>query len=175
VRFIEDVEIDEWCAEHGIDPTVSRHDDDLVLCREYFGQAVHPRGQEARVARAAIESVGQWDECLLWITQWGIWGSSEDWPKYYAARGANGERRFLEKAPGHLFTKAEGDALELFLTLVLENAWDACVLAAKDQQTTARRVLVSHDEFVEVIERSDPPSNSTQQPTPTAPPSSQVR
>lgn len=164
MRFIEEIEIEEWCAERGIDPAALSENAE-ALRREYFGQAVDPRGREHRVALAAFDCLGDWDECLLWMTQWGIWGSSEDWPKYYAARGALGERRSLEKAPGHLFTSSERTELKQFLLLTLENAWDARVLNARNGTSNSRRVVVSHDEYVEILASPGPPSNSRLQPT----------
>jgi hypothetical protein len=51
------------------------------------------------------------DECLVWVTAWGIWGSGEDWPAFYAWRGAQNEQRSLEKAPGHRFVPEEIEKL----------------------------------------------------------------
>ena len=80
---------------------------------------------------------------------WGVWPSSEDWPCYYAARGARGERRSLHEAPGHWFGPDEGAALTEFLTLAMENGWDAFVLTAREGRI-GRLAQVSHDEWVEV-------------------------
>ena len=46
------------------------------------------------------------DECLLWVTAWGVWESSENLHLFYRVRESYGERRLLEDAPGHLFFKA---------------------------------------------------------------------
>jgi hypothetical protein len=56
-----------------------------------------------------------------------VWPSSEDWPAFYAWRGALGERRSLEKAPAHRFVSGEVELLGELLTLAMENAWDADV------------------------------------------------
>jgi hypothetical protein len=47
------------------------------------------------------------DECLLWVTLWGVWNSSENWHLFYRLRETYGERRPLWDAPGHLFLKHE--------------------------------------------------------------------
>jgi hypothetical protein len=40
------------------------------------------------------------DECLLWVTLWGVWGSSENLHLFYRLRESYGERRQLAAAPG---------------------------------------------------------------------------
>ena len=115
-----------------------------------FGQSVNPPGQEEDVATAAVEALGQWQECLLWIKLWSIWPSSEDWPMYYAERGSQGERRSLEIAPGHLFTAGERGLLLRFVQLVLENAWEAEAYPIVGSIPNGRRLFVSHDEFIEI-------------------------
>lgn len=146
MEFLEDGQIAEWyatCREADNAASVS------TIMRRYFGQAVTPRGQEAEVAAAAVEALGSWDECLLRITEWGVWPSSEDWPRYYAERGAQGERRALNVAPGHLFFAGECHLLTRFLQLTMENAWGSqlqCVNGGR----VSRRLLTSHDEYLEI-------------------------
>jgi hypothetical protein len=61
------------------------------------------------------------DECLLWVTLSGVWGSSENLHLYYRVRESYGDRRQLAAAPGHLFAKHEAliwrhsSSLPLFL------------------------------------------------------------
>lgn len=150
MQFLENSQIDEWRVQHEALLGESAAQSMSSLMTRSYGQAVEPRGQEAEVAAAAIKELGDWDECLLVVKSWGIWPSSEDWPKYYAERGAHGERRSLDVAPGHLFAKPEEPALLRFLQIVLENAWDAEALPASGGRFNGRRLVVSHDEFVEV-------------------------
>jgi hypothetical protein len=119
----------------------------------------HRSGREWAVAAACVQALGRWDECLLWVRGWGVWPSSEDWPAYYALRGARGERRSLEKAPGHLFTPAEQELLATFLTQVMQNGWDAEVLPVGSKPPATKRVHVSHDEWLEI--RSTTPTDFT--------------
>src|SRR5579871_2633032 len=44
---------------------------------------------------------------LLWITEWGIWPSSENHHLYYRLRQSYGDNRLLQEAPGHLFLEHE--------------------------------------------------------------------
>jgi len=48
---------------------------------------------------------------LVWITEWGIWGSSENWHLYYTLRQSYGDLRLLHEAPGHLFLGHESEDL----------------------------------------------------------------
>ena len=151
--FLEDVEIKEWRADHGVglgDDGFPTLDHALIYeVRVAYARGARS-GRERGVAEDCVQILGSWEECLLWVTQWGIWGSGEDWPTYYAARGRRGERRSLGKAPGHLFESAETADLAEFLTLVMENAWDAYLLPAYQGAVDRLRILVSHDELVEV-------------------------
>ena len=152
--FLENDGIRDWCIERGfalgpkseliIDPA-----ERVLECRGY-GQQADPEGQEVEIAEWSVGNLKDWDECLLWVTSWGVWPSSENWPGYYKARGDQGERRSLEIAPGHLFTAVESELLKHFLRLVLENAWDAHVLPARGGRGSGTHALVSHDEWVEI-------------------------
>jgi hypothetical protein len=107
-------------------------------------------GKEPALAEAAIVALGQWDEAVLWVSEWGIWPSSENWPRYYQARGERGERMSLAVKPGHWFAAAERSDLVLFLTLVLEQAWGGYVLVADAGHAVPRRLVISHDEWIEL-------------------------
>ena len=149
MRFIEINEIEEWCRERGIglgsdgalvdDPTLSH------TKRASYAEG-RRSGREPAVAVACARALGRWDECLLWVRVWGIWGSGENWPAYYALRGAQREKRSLDKAPGHLFESADGELFVSFLAQAMENAWDADILIVPK----IKRIHVSHDEWVEL-------------------------
>ena len=156
MRFVEINEIWEWCRARGIalaedgallaDPTLTHH------LRAMYARG-RRSGQESAVAAECLRALGRWDECLLWVQGWGVWGSGEDWPAYYTSRGAQDERRSLDQAPGHLFGTGEQDLFVAFLTQVMENAWDADVLVVP----TTKRIHVSHDEWLEL--RSTTPTD----------------
>ena len=101
------------------------------------------------VTEACLAALGTWDECLLWPTDWDIWESDEDWPAFYATRGARGERHSLAARPGHLFGMEEADDLRQFLSLVIQNGWDAHVLPIV-KGAGERRLRCSHDGWVEL-------------------------
>lgn len=156
MQILHETECWEWCREHGIALLGDDPDSDLPI-----QLAPHPdmplvaslsyrpdetSGRERAVARAAIRTLGDADECLVWITLWGIWPSTEDWPRFYAWRGRHGMRRSLDDSPGHQFGAADRAELEALLTQILESAWDATLLVAHSDF----RIVISHDEWIEV-------------------------
>lgn len=158
MQFLEDNEIWEWCRERGIAlDKPSRYKRSLpkpygtTTEKQHIVYAEGKRsGREASVAATVSDALGDWEECLLWITQVDAWPSSEDWPHYYSLRGQHGERRSLDTAPGHLFVPTERTLLTAFLTAVLENGWDAFVLPAAHGRANFLRAFLSHDEWVEI-------------------------
>jgi hypothetical protein len=151
--FLEDNQICAWAVEHGL------------RCGDAFAVQLpelepHPprvyahgrrSGLEAADARDLVDALGTWDECLVWITLWGVWGSGEDWPEYYAWRGSLGERRSLDVAPGHRFDRDEVALLTQLLELVMKNAWDADILCSRDRSASQLRAKISHDEWYQLL------------------------
>ena len=155
MRFLEINEISEWCRERGLVTDTEWHlaPDDTLSHRSRLVYSPSGRsGLESRAASACIAALRPWQECLLWIVAWGVWPSSEDWPLYYKQRGARGEKRSLDTAPGHLFNSTEHSDLHEFLTLVLENGWDAHLLS-DTANLAGRRIWCSHDGWSELQSR----------------------
>jgi hypothetical protein len=90
-----------------------------------------------------------WSRCLFWVTQWGVWESSENWHLYYRLRQSYREQRLIEEAPAHLFLDYETHDLISFLQIGLGAGWDFCLLTHND----CSRVFVSHDEWIEFATR----------------------
>jgi hypothetical protein len=82
---------------------------------------------------------------LLFITEWGIWPSSENWHLYYTLRRAYGDLRLLHEAPGHLFLEHETEDLASFLQLSMLNGWGGYVLTDANYVNA----FFSHDEFID--------------------------
>ena len=108
MRFLEHTLIWEWCREHGfaIDepegPVAPRLADDPALRHRErsMNTAAADPARARHLAHTLAASLGAWDECLVWATDWDVWTYAEDWPRYYAWRGRFGERRSLGTAPG---------------------------------------------------------------------------
>jgi hypothetical protein len=153
MRFLEINEIWAWCAEFGValDQQVRPAVDHGLSKRARWLYADGQRsGREPGLARSAVQTLGAWDECLLWVTQVGVWPSTEDWPTYYAMRGGFGERRSIDVAPGHLFVPGEAELLIQFLTVTMANGWDAFALTECNGRVSGTRVQISHDEWIEL-------------------------
>lgn len=147
----------EWCREHGAELDESGNaaprlrDDPALLHHSQLVFAPTGRsGYEPAVASAILDALGGWTECLLWVTGWGVWASSEDWPRYYALRARHGQRLSIDVAPGHLATPADAADFSELLLQVLEQGWDAVLLPARDGHVIPLRVEVSHDGWVDV-------------------------
>lgn len=152
MEFLEGIEIHAWAEAHGLASGEGRELPLPALPVVFSGQYARGRrsGEEAGAAKHLVTRLGEWDVCLVVITLWNVWPSGEDWPTFYAWRGARGERRSLNIAPGHLFAGSERWPLTELLTLVMENAWDADVLPSWQGHPISLHAKISHDEWYEV-------------------------
>ena len=88
---------------------------------------------------------------MLFITEWGIWPSSENWHLYYKLRQTYGDYRLLHEAPGHLFVEHEAEDLASFLQLSMLNGWGGYVLT----QANYVNAFFSHDEYIDFFGDKD--------------------
>jgi len=153
VEFFEANQICEWGEVHGLDRGEGfelRLPNLPLRYRALYAQG-RRSGQEGAAAERLIADLGPWEECLVWVREWGVWPSGENWPQFYAWRGALEERRSLETAPGHRFDRGESTLLAELLTFVMENAWDADVLCSVHGLADKVRGRISHDEWYELL------------------------
>lgn len=85
------------------------------------------------------------DACLLWVTEWGVWESSENRHLYYRLRQSYRDQRLLKSAPAHLFLDYEAPDLVTFLQVGLICGWDMHLISYGGYA----RAFVSHDEYVD--------------------------
>ena len=88
---------------------------------------------------------------LLWITEWSIWPSSENWHLYYKLRQTYGDPRLLHEAPGHFFLEHEVEDLASFLQMAMLNGWGGYVLTQADYVNA----FFSHDEYIDFFAKHD--------------------
>lgn len=81
--------------------------------------------------------------CLLWVTEFGVWPSSENLHLYYKLRFSYDDHRQLFDAPGHLFLDYEESDLATFVDLAVQFGWGGFLL--KHPQTS--HLTLSHDEW----------------------------
>jgi hypothetical protein len=82
---------------------------------------------------------------LLLLSEWGIWGSSENWHLYYKLRQSYGDQRLLHEAPGHLFLEYEAEDLASFLQVAMLNGWGGHILTGANYVNA----FFSHDEYID--------------------------
>jgi hypothetical protein len=159
MRFLDHTWTWDWCREHGFPldepdgPVAPRLANDPSLTHRerpvHSAAADSEKAHELAIKLAA--SLGDWDECLLWATDWDVWPNEENWPRYYAWRAQFAERRSVGEAPGHLFDRSDMSALTEFLAHVIECGWDVTILPSKASQATGLRIRTSHDEWIELL------------------------
>ena len=106
-------------------------------------------GKRVALARLLWHAMSHRSEAMLWVTEWGVWGSSEHMPLNVFLRKAFGENRTLKEAPGHLFVPDEADAALSFLVVAILFLWDAYLLSAGGELA----IFISHDEYCIVSSR----------------------
>ena len=85
------------------------------------------------------------EECLLWVTDWGVWRSSENLHLYYRLRQSYDDHRLLDEAPAHLFLDYEAPDLVSFLQVGILCGWDMHLIPFVGYA----RAFVSRDEYVD--------------------------
>lgn len=90
--------------------------------------------------------LGSFQWCLFWVTEYGIWNSSENLHLYYRLRQSYGDSRPLHEAPGHYFLRHEIPDLVTFLDLALQFGWGGHLFAGINEM----RIFLSHDGWLRV-------------------------
>ena len=106
-------------------------------------------GHKTALSRVIASFFENDDEALLWIHEFGIWPSSEDWHLFEALRQSLGEQSTLSDKPGHLFSSSDLTAVRSLVALVLYFIWGAILYSP----ATGLVVKISHDEFLSVYVR----------------------
>jgi hypothetical protein len=114
------------------------------LCKERISYPLEPH-RFYYVAHWIATSLTYRMPTLLWITEWDIWRSTENWHLYYKLRNSYGDHQLLHEAPGHLFLAHEAEDLASFLQLAMLNGWGGYVLTQADYVNA----FFSHDEYID--------------------------
>ena len=138
MRFYTQQECEEWLAAR----QRRKPDDVPEMNRERIGYPPTP-GRIRYLSHWMATSLPYQRPALLWMTEWGIWSSGENWHLYYKLRQSYGDHRLLEEAPGHLFLKHESEDLASFLQLAILNGWGGYLLTEADFVNA----FFSHDEY----------------------------
>jgi hypothetical protein len=141
LRFYTKEECEKWLKDRG------RHFPDRT------GAAVQRVGYPTKphmvfvIARWIASNLSYRQPVLLWISEWGIWPSSENWQLYYRVRESYGDNRLLNEAPGHLFLECESEDLASMIEIAMLNGWGGYILT----EASYASVFFSHDEYVDFL------------------------
>jgi hypothetical protein len=140
MRFYTKDECERWLHDRGrLKPDASPG-----LQRERFSYPKEPH-RIFYVAHWIAKSLTFRQPTLLWITEWSIWPSSENWHLYYSLRHNYADQRLLHEAPGHQFLEYESEDLSSFLQLAMLNGWGGYVLT----HANYTNAFFSHDEYID--------------------------
>ncbi|MES1244437.1 MAG: hypothetical protein ABUT39_22725 [Acidobacteriota bacterium] len=140
MRFYTQQECDEWLS----DRQRTKPDAAPGVHRERISYPPEPY-RIFSVAHWMATSLTYRMPALLWVTEWGIWPSSESWHLYYKLRQAYQDQRLLHEAPGHLFLEHEAEDLASFLQVAMLNGWGGYLLTQADYVNA----FFSHDEYID--------------------------
>lgn len=140
-----------WCGDHSIPLSDSgypeTHNPDLTAA-QYCVPA--EAASHFWFSQLIERQLRPWSRCLVWVSDWGIWPSSENWHLYYKLRPDSQANCLIEDAPAHLLLLHEAPDLVSLVQLVLGFGWDAHILTTEDYA----RVFISHDEWIEFAFKS---------------------
>jgi hypothetical protein len=127
MRTLTKNEATAWCRGHGValddrGRPVKPENAKVFLIPPDSGRKIALVAGELR----AFESV---PEYLVWITEWGVWPSSERPHIFDRFRASYGEHRTLADVPGHAFQATEYEDAQSLVTLCVLFLWDVFVVA----------------------------------------------
>lgn len=128
---------------------IDRHGYEVPYARGFqhvrrFSSPVNTGRKTALARRVVAHLFGA--ECLVHVTSWSIWPSSENMGLFRLLRAALGEHRGLHDAPGHLFSADDSETIESLLDVVLYFFWDAFIMDGNHRWM----MQTSHDEYIEL-------------------------
>lgn len=85
-------------------------------------------------------------QCLVWISDWSIFPSNDNFQLFYRYRQSYGNNKLLSEAPGHLCMSYERAEIVSLAWLCVLQGWDAHIIP--DQGYSS--VFLSHDEWFEL-------------------------
>jgi hypothetical protein len=146
LRFCTQEECEKWLSDR------QRQKPDLVPGSHVRRVGYPPEPYRVFfLARWIASSLTHRMPALLWITERGLWPSSENWHLYYKLRQTYSDPRLLQEAPGHLFLEHEPEDLASFLQVAMLSGWGGYVLTEADYVNA----FFSHDEYIDFFAKHD--------------------
>lgn len=150
MKFVDRVDSIQWLSSRGLSDGEGN-----VLSSKFAKKAWYlvpeDSGAKTIIARALALQFKQFGEGLLWIDEYLVWPSAENWPLFDGYRRSLGEGRPLWERQGHIFTPSDNDALFALLSMTLY-----FVMGAKLAPSSGELLIrISHDEYIDVYSRED--------------------
>lgn len=140
MQFLTFEESRAWCRANNI-PLTDR-EEPVVPTRTGTFKIPVDSGQRIALVRGHFEDFLE-EELLVWITEWGVWPSSERPHIFQRFRASYGEHRPLIEVPAQLFNSDEHEDALSTATLATLFLWD-CYVIGKDSR---KLLFYPHDEF----------------------------
>ena len=93
------------------------------------------------LAREIVTALDHFEWAVLWVTEAGVWPSSENLHLYYRLRQSYGDTHLLEEHPAVIALNHEAVDLVSFLHLGMLFGWDMYLATSHDYG----RAFISHD------------------------------
>jgi len=145
MRFCNEAECKKWLA----DRARSKPDENPDLCSVQLDYPKEPH-RIFSMANWLAQSITFSQPALLWITEYGVLPSSENWHLYYRLRNSYGDHQLLQESPGHLFLGTQSEDLASFAQIAMLNGWGGCIVTEAGHVDAA----FSHDEWIQVYAKS---------------------
>lgn len=97
-------------------------------------------------SRAIEAALQPRQSCLVWVTEYGVFPSSENQHLFYRLRQSYGEYRLVHEAPGHLCLDFEVAEVVTLIYLSILFGWDAHLMPVAGYG----RVFIYHHEWIEM-------------------------
>ncbi len=145
MRIVGKVETIEWLNQKGVVDVkgniIASESNLIVQC-----SLPDDAGRKTALSRIIAAVFEADDEAMLWIDEFGIWPSSEDWYLFASFRKFLGEESELHEKPGHLFSLHDLKNISSIVAMVLYFSWGA-ILYSPFRDTVIR---ISHDDWISI-------------------------
>jgi hypothetical protein len=134
-------ESSEWLRSHGY---IAPYESGFAFHREV--KTPLDSGQKCALAKCILRWLPADGECILLITAWGIWPSSENRELFERVRASLGETRTIVELPGQVLPLENKGVLECLLDVCFYNFWDIVFADARHRWL----IRFSHDEYITI-------------------------
>lgn len=143
MKTLTESEMVEWLSRSGI----SLDESGKTELRHTFScRSPQDTGKKTALGKSLAALLRGGHEIAIWITEFGVWPSSESMSLFNGYRRSFGEHRSVANAPAHIFSVNDGEQLESIILLILYFFWDALLLDPSRHLSIA----FSHDEMIDI-------------------------